>query len=305
MFLLGADETSRIAEEIIAAQRRLEILNRIILGLRALYSEAEAGEDEASGESEATSPSVLDRIDSEISPMIGETADDDTVRAMYRDLTTTRGQIGQHRAKSALLKATLDEIHAKIERCRSEAERLRESIRHALETLARTARVRDVLGDTPASKSKVLTFHRVLERARTEARDAPLRMRAASAFITTMSRTIEKRIADAKRLKFETDSLRREFEEAQRHVWSLYQMRIDEDDGIDRSITVEGAFEGDVRMFIDPRFMSRTETVAVESAFIPSPSNDGRVRFVCAGGRIREVAITAPAADAGAELSMA
>ena len=298
-FLLAADETSRTAEEVIAAQRRLDVLSRIMLGLRALYSEAEAGDTDPSANVDS-----LERIDSEIAASLGETSENDPVRALYLDLSATRGQIGQHRVRNALLQATLGEIAEKLKRCRSEAERLRESIRLGLGKLSQPTSTRDVHGATTAANSKVLRLQRVLERARAEPHGSPLRTKADSAFTGSMSRTIEQRIAEAKRLRSETEDLRRKFEEAQSLVWNLYQMRVEDDDGLERAITIEGIFEGDVRMFVDPRLMARPDNVADLTAFIPSPSREERIRYICGGGRIREAAMTAELTEVGTELTM-
>jgi hypothetical protein len=299
MFLLVADGAARAVEDICVAQRRLEILNRIVLGLRALYAEAEAQEHEGNGAvAEGQNPSVADRIEAELSAMIHDSPGNDPVREMYKDLTTVSGMLAQRRLKRIVLKTTLEEIVTKLDRSRSEAERLRETIRRGQEQLAHSGRVREILGGEPVAKSRVLTFQKVMERARAEHRESALRVRSESPFIVTMSRTIDKRIAEARKFKCETDALRRRFEEAQRVVWNLYQMRIDEDDGLDRAISVEGAFTGVVRMYFDPRILAADASDASpESAFIPSPSSSGRVRYICAGGRIREAALAAPEAD--------
>jgi len=47
MYLLGGDRVKDLLEELVTAQRRLTILNRVILSLHGLYSQAETGLEEA------------------------------------------------------------------------------------------------------------------------------------------------------------------------------------------------------------------------------------------------------------------
>ncbi len=292
-YLLAEEDSARIAEEVCASQRRLDMLSRIVLGLRAIYAQVEAyhadmGDVEFSAK--PGRPTAAERIGADLAAIVEDAPANDPVRAMYDELKATRNRLVQERPKHLVLQSTLEEIAGKLETWRAEAGRLRESIRRGQKSLAQSGRIKDMLGGDSAAKSRVIAFHRIVDRARAEPRESRLRARAESTFITTMSRTIEKRLAEARKLKAETDATRREFEEARRKVWNLYQMRIDDEDGIERAISVEGAFEGRVRMYVDPRLNRDTRGGLPDAhAFVPSPSHSGRVRYVCAGGRIREM----------------
>jgi hypothetical protein len=291
MYLLASEESSQIAAEVVTAQRRLDVLNRIVMGLRAVYAHAEArsGDGVEDGEDKpAPRLDLLERIDADIAAMIGEMPDDETLRASYNELNDARGNLSQRGDSQSMLESTLEQTAEKLERWRKEADGLRAIIERGHSVLGKTRRVRELLGNEGLSRSKILTLQRIMGRARTESHDSSLRIRSESPFVTLMMRSIEKRLTEAKKVNADLDALRREFESARHHVWNHYQMRIDNDTGIEHRISVEGRFEHGVRLFADPRYFCEvTAEGPAQSEFSPPPSQGEIVRYVCAGGRTR------------------
>lgn len=297
MYLLATEDSGRAAEEIHTAQRRLDVLNRIMLGLRTLYAEAEAQEHDDSteqGNPESYGPSVLDRIDAELKAMAEDGPEDESIAEMRRDLESACEQ----RRSRKLLRYSLDDTVKKLERWQRESVTLRESIRRAQQTLARTGRLKEILGGD--TRSRIVSLRRILARAKTESPDSTLRIRAGSAFVARMTKGMEKRLAEARELNGAIEDARSEFDAARQHLLNQYQMRIDEEDAIHRCMFIEGVFAGAVRIHYDPRYVADGAMETTDETSLVTPcSGGGRVRYVCSGGKIREEEAAETAVESG------
>lgn len=293
MYLLASHDAGRVAEAVVSARRRLDVLARILLGLRTLYAQAEAASESAEGEDASAGAhdggDAIDQIEAEINSLLQDMPGDVTLRSPYAELKDSRKRVKLGGRNRMLLRSSIEEITQKLERWRRESDELSAAILRGQQKLASRIRIQEVIGADTAHHSKVLALQRLLARAKSENRGVPLRDRSESAFMSLMTRTIEKRLTEAKRLNKEVETHRDEFNIARQKVLNEYQMQLPEESGAEHRITVEGVFDAGIRIFADPRYVADFGNELPEEATLTVGASHGQpARYVCVGGHVCE-----------------
>src|SRR6185436_2588718 len=113
----------------------------------------------------------------------------------------------------------------------------------------------ELFEDADSGRSRVLTFQRLKLRVLQNAPHDKLRKRVESPFVAVMTRTIDSRVAQARKLKEDEEKLQQNFQAVRETIWKQYQMRIDDGDSDAHRIVVEGRFETTANLWADPSYM--------------------------------------------------
>lgn len=288
-YILAGDAAGQLAGEVLGAQRRLDVLNRVLLGLRALYAEAEAKMDVSSEEEEgAAEPDFFDRLDGEMKQIINEQPDDAQLAESYNQVTQSRQRLQSVRGNRKLMSSALADIGEKLQHWRQEFITLEETVRLGRENIRKSVEAKELF-EEGRGRSRVLTLQRLLKRANEPGTNERLRKRVDTPFVTLMTRTIEKRLTQAKKYKEEADRLQSVFDTARDGVWKQYQMRIEAGDSAGHRITVEGCFENKAKFYTDPAYLTMpSEEVPRGGVRMVTSSGGQPTRYVCTGSVIAE-----------------
>ncbi len=303
-----AGAAGQVSGEVMAAQRRLDVLNRVLIGLRTLYAVAETkvdtGEgDELVAEDSASDGEFLDQLDSEINQMMSEQPADASLKTSYDDVVQSRQRIRSSSGSPKLLRAALSDVSEKLARWRDEFEQLKRDVREGRAKIRQSMQAAGFFQDPGEARSRVLALRRLIQRAATHDQNDGIRKRLDAPFSTLLLRTIEKRLAVSRKCKDDAARLQKQFDELRDYVWTNFQLRIDSGDSSDRRIVAEGRFETSVRMLSDPDFLSLPPgEVPRGGARLAIPSGDQRARYVCVDGQIAEEIIQEPVEPASAAI---
>lgn len=295
-YILTGDAAGQLAGEVLAAQRRLDVLNRVLLGLRALYAEAEAKMDASSEEVEETAaePDFFDRLDGEMKQIISEQPSDAKLVESYEEVAQSRKRLQSVRGNRKLMSSALADIGEKLQHWRQEFIALEETVRLGRENIRKSVEAKELFEEA-RGRSRVLTLQRLLKRANEPGTNDRLRKRMETPFVTLMTRTIEKRLSQVKKYKEDADRVQSEFDKARDAVWKQYQMRIEAGDSAGHRITVEGCFENKAKFYTDPAYLTMpSEEVPRGGVRMVTSSGGQPTRYVCTGNMIAEEPIGQP-----------
>ncbi len=288
-YILAGDAAGQMAGDVLSAQRRLDVLNRVLLGLRALYAEAEAKIDGTGEEEEAAAePDFFDRLDGEMKQIISEQPNDATLTESYDQVAESRKRLRGVRGNRKLMSSALADIGEKLQHWRQEFIALEETIRLGRENIRKSIEAKELIEEAQG-RSRVLTLQRLLKKAGERGASERLKKRIDTPFVTLMTRTIEKRLMAAKKYKDESDRLQKDFDAARDVVWKQYQMRIEAGDSAGHRITVEGCFENKAKFYTDPAYITMpNEEVPRGGTRLITSSGGNPTRYVCIGSMIAE-----------------
>lgn len=302
-YILAGDAAGKLAGDVLAAQRRLDVLNRVLLGLRAIYAEAEAKMENDEGDGNAAEESsfeggLLDRLGTELKQLLSENPDDAQAKVSYDDVVQSRQRLRSGRG-GRLAHAALSDIGAKLQLWQREYSALEETVRQGRDRIRKSVQAVELFEDGGGARSRVLTLRRLMKRAEENAPNDRLRKRVEAPFVALMVRTIDARLSQAKKYNEETSRLQQLFDHARDIVWNQYQMRIDAGDSAAHRITVEGRFEASARLWAEPAYLTMPAGEIPKGGTRVAAATDGRaIRYVCAGNTITEESIESPANEA-------
>jgi len=291
-YALAGDAAGQIAGEVLSAQRRLDVLNRVLIGLRTLYAEAETKVDTEEGEEIAAEDfsldgGFLDQLDSEMGQIIAEDPADNTLKLSYDEVAQTRQRITKSAGKRKLMRAALTEISEKLARWRDDFTQLEKEVREGRERIRQSVPVVEALRDSGAARSRVLALQRLMQRAAEPGPNEGLRKRIEAPVTVLLLRTIEKRLALSRKFKEESLRLQKEFDALRDGVWNKFQVRVETADSSEQRIVIEGRFETSVRLLTDSAYLTLSPgEVPRGGERLATASKDEPMRYVCVGGRI-------------------
>jgi len=298
-FALAGDAVARVAGEVVAAQRRLDVINRVLLGLRALYASAESAVEAGDAAESDVDETFLDELDGELRQIMTEHPSDAEMHASYNEVVQSRQQLKRSGGNRKLTRAALSDVSLKLARWRDEFVKLDQEVREGRAKIRTLVQSSDLVQDPGAARSRVLALQRVVQRAEARGVDDPLRKRFDAPFATVLMRTIEKRLALSRKLKEDTERVQKEFDLSRDAVWTRFQMRIDTGDPAEARIVVEGRFETTVRLASDPAFLTATpEDIPGGGVCIAVSTGNRIARYVSVGGHITEESVETSAAPA-------
>lgn len=300
-YALAGDVAGKIAGEVLAAQRRLDVLNRVMIGLRTLYSAAEANVEAGEGSDTITDDAAsdgdfFDQLDSEINQLMSEQPEDDSLKTSYEEVVQTRQKMKSTGNNRKLMRAALSDISDKMARWRDEFIQLENEVKEGREKIRKSVQSADLFQDAGSARSRVLTLQRLMHRAAENDANDGLRKRLEMPFATLLLRTIEKRLTLSRKFKDDADRLQKQFDELRDRVWNKFQMRIDSAESSSLRIVVEGRFETNVRLLSDPAYLTcPPEEVPRGGMRLAISSGEHSTRYMCVDGQISEEPIEQPA----------
>ncbi len=297
-YILAGDAAGHVAEEILAAQRRLKMLNRVLLGLRALFAEAEAKMEDAPGDGNAApgpDHGFMDRLDTELKEILNENPGDAQTQASYDDVVQSRQHL---RSGRRLTHSALSHIGERLQLWQREYTVLEETVRQGRDRIRKSMQATELFEEGVGTRSRVLTLRRIMQHAGEKTPNVRLQERVKAPLVVLMARTVEARLAQARKLKEETTRLQQIFDQAREVVWGKYQMRIDAGDSAAHRIAVEGRFETSARLWADPAYLTLPAGEVPKGGSCVVAATAGRAaRYVCVGNFIAEEPVEGPAEE--------
>lgn len=293
MHLFGGEESSRMVKEMATAQRRLEVLHRIVLGMRTMYSQAEAGlegeDDENSRQEWDNAANLVKVIEDDIDHLLSDLPDETELRGARTEMSTLRTQFADSSQNRHTLTEAMVGLGDRLTRWRHESEELGEKISKLQGALRKKVQTSGIFGQGPMAKSRVLSLQKVLSHARTQDPASPLNQRMESAFVGLMLKTIHKRLAEAQKHKSDVERLHQNFQEARDLVWTEYQMRVADDDSAETVMVAEGRFGSNVKLYADPIYaLGEFPDVPAGGSLSARDTGSNRTRYTCRAGIVQE-----------------
>ena len=253
-YLLVGEDIRVLVDNMVAAQARLNVVNRIILSLSALYSDAEssleASQDKDAGEREPRSNSdtdrLLDELDGDIDRLQEGGETDEAVKEEREGIANVRKSLLASASSPLALNDTMGDIGQKLARWRQEAAELKETISQNEVRTRSALQAKNLLIEDSKKKSKLAALKEIIAKIQNGPGDSAAARRIADPFTSLMLRSIHSRVDLSKNLRTEVEELRVEFNEAKAGIWEAYQMDIDEED--------ESQTEGVIRALDDVSF---------------------------------------------------
>lgn len=293
MHLLAGDESGRLAKEMASAHRRLEVLHRILVGMRTMYSHAEAELENVASEdaanAHADSDTLVADIEDEIDHLLADLPEESELAAERAHMSDVRSRLEGERGDCRALTTTMAGLADRLKRWRSECEDLNETLHRSQDALRKQIAATGLLSEGPAARSKVLALQQVVARAKAQPEGHKLRQRLESSFVTLMLKTIHKRLADAKKVKERLETSESGFAQARDHVWTSYQMRIGDEDSAEHRMIAEGRFEAGVRLYADAMYLTENaRDLPEEGSVVARATGEERTRYICVAGTVSE-----------------
>ena len=296
-YLLIGGDVRVLVDKMVAAQARLNVVNRIMLSLSALYSDAacnlEAAE-EAQAESGADTTRLLDELDSDIDRLRDGAEADREVKEEKGEIAEVRRNLLTRSTSPLAMHNTLAELGQKLARWRKEATELEETIKENEARTRAALQAKNLLIEESKKKTKLVVLKEIISKVQKGPKGSAAARRVSDRFTSLMLRSIHSRIEYSKKFRSEAECLRTEFHEAKAKVWEMYQMDVDEEDEAQIEIQASGIFEPGVRLHADPIFLD-DKTSPAPGASITTGASSGEPRlFLCRSGVISEVPLEEP-----------
>ncbi|MDK1020975.1 MAG: polymer-forming cytoskeletal protein [Candidatus Hydrogenedentes bacterium] len=305
--LLVGGDIAVLMDNMVAAQARLNVVNRIILSLNALYSAAacslEASQDQDLKEAVLPGGSdtvrLLDELDGDIDRLQEGAEADDSVREERESIANFRKSLFAGGSSPLALRNTLGDVGQKLARWRKEAAELKETISQNEAKTRAVLQANNLLIEDSKKKSKLLALKEIITKVQNDPSDSAVARRVSDTFTALMLRSIRSRIEFSRKFRTEIKDLRAQFHDSKAEIWEAYQMDIGEEDESQIEMRAMGKFDPGVRLLADPVFLN-SETPPGPGVSVTTSSNNGETMvFVCQSGIISEMPREEPAPVAG------
>ncbi len=307
-YLLIGEDIRVLVDRMVTAQARLNVVNRIMMSLSALHSDAacnlEAAEADDRAETQAQASAdtgrLLDELSSDIDRLHGDADLDGEVKKERNAIAEVRKNLLTRSTSPLALHNTLAELGEKLERWRREAAELEATIKESEARTRAVLQAKNLSIEDSKKKTKLVTLKEIIAKIQAGPKGSAAARRVSAPFTSLMLRTIHTRIEYSKKFRKEIEGLRSEFDEAKTKVWELYQLDLDNEDDAQIEMQASGIFDPGVRLHADPIFLNDDTSSATGTTITTGENNGEPSLFVCRSGIISEVPIEEPAlAEAG------
>lgn len=294
MYILGGEKVKESLDKIIDSRRRLDILNRILVGLNSLYSNTEqslrAGTDEVQSEDDVDT-STVDAVQQELDVLHDDHPVDDDLLAERDALMEMQTAVKSSSRDKAVLTRMLTGVSHRLTLWLKESKELEDEIRELEKVIQAHVGLETFITGKGKKTPKVVALRQVMEAAKKKEDSNPAFARCQSAFVSMMLRNIRKRIQAASKYRDISQGLVGEFEVSAEHVWTKYQVRIDEvNDDEERFATATGCYEDQIKLASDPSVLGDEITSSNGRYVLTQSMSDREVTFQCRAGVISECA---------------
>ncbi|MBI1320303.1 MAG: hypothetical protein GC168_15355 [Candidatus Hydrogenedens sp.] len=270
MFLFGGGESKRALDELVAARKRMDVLERVRCNVLSLLDGVQEGLAVSMlGDEEADSDLPMLDVDDEASA--------EELRAENEKLARLRQSMLGGRMTRRQTEELLEQARAKLAELRAETERLA-GIAAAKEREIQGSAQYQKLFAASKEATKLQVLQRVLPALRKQPEDSPGGKRLRTPFTVRGLRTIERRLLQARQLEEHVDSYRRDFRAVTERLGKEFQIQVLENpDDENRSTYVNGRFEEGIRIYLD--VLPEEPAKVSPDAVIITPEDDGGIRM--------------------------
>lgn len=290
MFLLGGEAIKKILDDTVKAQSRLNVLNRIILGLYDLYvaSHNDVDEGDSAGPEEGEFDLGLFGFEEEVADLQPEGGIDADLREEHDNITQMEQELVTAKKERKLLPTTQLAIQRRLANWIHESRELTGRIQQNERSIQQEINwTKLVPGDDEATK--LVMLRRLLVASKNDKLEGPIPERIRSSYVSLMLRLIRSRVEKATRSRKSIQALRTAFKEASEEIWNAYQVRLteDEDDPLKRA-TATGRYGTNVKLYADKSLVG-SDDAPPKGRYIVTPGDPEReVTYAYSSGIIAE-----------------
>ena len=302
-YLLIGEDVRVLVDRMVSAQARLNVVNRIMMSLSALYSDAacnlEAAEAEDRADTQARTGAdtglLLDELSNDIDRLQDDADPDGDVREERKEIAEVRKNLLTRSTSPLALNNTLAELGEKLARWRREATQLEETIGENESRIRAALQAKNLLIEDSKKKTKIIALKEIISKIQEGPKGSEAARRVSAPFTSLMLRSIHTRIEYSRKFHQEIAALRTEFHEVKAKVWELYQLDLDDEDEAQIEMRASGIFDPGVRLHADPIFLNDGTPSSPGASIVTGVNNGEPSLFVCRSGIISEVPIEEPA----------
>lgn len=301
MHLLGGADAKKLLEATVIAQRRLDVLNRIVLGLHTVYSHTESrldpaqeadDADQAEDDSgEANVQERLKELSSAVAQMKNEGPVDGELMEEQANLDVLRADLGTGRRDRRVLSHMLTDMAERLSRWSRESDELKKKIATNERTLQDMIGLKKLLTQNGKEVPKVVALRQVMAAAKAGKMNPLIADRIESPFMRIMLNNIRLRITTAQKHRQKAQEIRADCDSAIAHVWDEYHIRIREEEAVLSGAHVKGSFQSGVHLYTDPGQLLGNEG-GDDGRYLVTPEHaDPGVTYICrSSGIVQEKA---------------
>ena len=245
MFLFGGTETHKKLEEVVAAQRHLDLLTRVMSNLREVLESAQDGLVYRSAEGAALSDKELLRLD-------GEGPVDQTLVREHEDAMKLRSRLGTKNLDRDQTSLILRQAQEKLERLLEERQKITATVAKKEREMQSLVQYEQILAGAAKSATKFELLQRILPALKKQAPDSPVAQRLKTRFVLMALKTIERRTRYIKECQDQAEQSRKDFRAVSERLGKDFQIRVlEQPEDEDSAARATGRFEPGVRIYMD------------------------------------------------------
>ncbi len=280
MFLLGGGETHKKLQEIMAAQRRINMLVRIISNLQDVLERVQDGMLGALDEFEAENAEFAD-----ISAFLEEeetTSLDQDLLQETEEARALQERLAGQRLDRTQTQSILSEVTEKIGYLENERSKLAAVVSQREKEMQSLDQYETLLAGVGKNASKLEMLQKLLPAVRRQGPDSPIAARLQAGLVVMALRTIERQSVNLEEYERHAVENRRNFQAVSDRLGKDFQIRIlenPEDEAF--AARVMGRFESGVKIYMDVYVENEAE--APKDSIVTTPDSDDVRTYVRAG----------------------
>ncbi len=296
MYILGGDKIKKNLADTLAAQRRLDVLSRIISGMRFLYTaaqehlEARQSNEGIAREGTEEFQSSLSELMSDFPELQGEDPLDSDLVERKAHVLQLKNDLSGAIKNPAFVAKILIELEDNLREWFEEAKTLATFIQSNEKRLHESVGWKHLKALEGENVIKVTALRQVVKAAENLPRGDAVAMRAQSTFVRLMLRNIRTRLSLARSAREILRKTQIDFEKARTEVWNKFQVRVEdnESDEMQETGIAKGRYDAHINLYADASFLE-SESIPEGRHLITPGHGDEEVTYACKAGVITKL----------------
>jgi hypothetical protein len=270
MFLFGGGEAQRALDELVAARKRMDVLERVRCNVLSLLDGVQEGlalSALETGEADAEVPALEIEDDTFAEEL---RAENEKIKKLHQ--TMLGGRLSRRQTEELL-----EQAREKLADLRVQTDKLA-AIAAAKEREIQSSAQYQKLFEASREATKLQVLQRVLPALQKQPSDSPAGKRLRASFTVRALRTIERRIAQARHLEEQVEAFRKDFRAVTERLGKEFQIQVLENPDDESTATLAtGRFEEGIRIYLD--VLPEEPAKVSPDAVIVTPEDDGDIRM--------------------------
>ena len=296
MYILGGEKIEENLAKTLAAQQRLNVLNRIVESMRLLYTTTREQLDEPANDGELEHKEMeefsdsLTELMSDLPESQGNDSSDANLAERKAHVLRVNNDLSSGVQNRALVSKVLVEMEDDLRQWIEEANTLAEFIESNEKSLHHTVGWKNIKSLENDNVLKVHALRQIIKAAENRPKNDPAALRAQSQLVRLLLRKIRGRLNSAKNVREHLQNTQADFDQARAEVWNNFQIRVNEEESSEsqRVSIAKGRYDSNTKIYAGVSFLE-SESVP-EGRHVVTPNHgDEEVTYSCEEGVITEV----------------